>query len=65
MAQAKIGVAYCSLANVRDKETNAQNAINACQKALEVYTVDKYPIRHEMAQNNLEYGYELLNKNKN
>ena len=44
MAQNDLGVAYGILAEVRDKETNAKNAISAFQKALEVYTVEKYPV---------------------
>jgi tetratricopeptide (TPR) repeat protein len=57
MAQNNLGNAYLDLAKVRDKEVNAQNAINAYQEALKIYTVEKYPINYAMAQNNLGNAY--------
>jgi predicted RNA methylase len=34
--------------------------INACQRALEVFTVEKYPLEYAMAQNNLGNAYNKL-----
>jgi len=60
MAQNNLGNAYQGLSKVRDKETNSQNAINAYQEALKIYTVEKYPINYAMAQNNLGSSYRSL-----
>jgi tetratricopeptide (TPR) repeat protein len=40
VAQFDLGNAYGNLAEVRDKEANAQHAIDACQEALKIYTVE-------------------------
>lgn len=59
-AQLYLGKAYGSLANVKNEETNNQNAINACQEALKVYTFDKYPYEYANTQYNLANVYYAL-----
>ncbi len=58
--QTNLGLAYTDLANVSDKEANAQNAFNAYNKSLEIYTVEKYPIGYANTQNNLGPAKRLL-----
>ena len=48
------------MAEIRDKETNFQNAINTYQKALKVYTVENSPFDYAKAQTNLGYVYLRL-----
>jgi hypothetical protein len=60
MTQNNLGDTYLTLAEVRDKEANAQNAINAYQEALKVYTAEKFPTKYSRAQRNLEGAKELL-----
>lgn len=65
LAQFKKGLAYVRLAEVRDKEINAQNAINAFQKALEIFTADKYPFEYANTQLNLGRAHNLLGEIRN
>jgi tetratricopeptide (TPR) repeat protein len=63
LAQGNLGNAYCALAEVRDKEVNVQNAINAInayQKVLEVYIIEKCPVNYAIAQGNLWSAYVFL-----
>ncbi len=53
------------MAEVRDTETNAEHSIAAFQKALEVYTVEKYPINYADTQNNLGTAYMVLSGVRN
>jgi hypothetical protein len=52
--QNNLGNEYKCLAEVREREINAQNAINSYQKALEVFTVAKYPYQYAQTQNDLK-----------
>jgi tetratricopeptide (TPR) repeat protein len=45
---------------VEDKVENSKRAIEACEKALEVRTRERYPIDYGMTQNNLGNAYSTL-----
>lgn len=60
MAQNNLGNAYNGLMKVKDKDINAQNAINAYQEALKISTVEKYPIDYATIQINLGNAYGSL-----
>ena len=47
------------------KEENLNKAIGAYEAALEIYTIEKYPVNYAMTQNNLEIAYGILAENKN
>jgi tetratricopeptide (TPR) repeat protein len=64
MTQNNLGAAYQTLAEVREKEENTERAIRAYEAALEIYTVEKYPIYYAKIQNNLEITYGILAENK-
>jgi tetratricopeptide (TPR) repeat protein len=57
LAQKNTGKAYINLANAKEEETNAQNAINAYQKALEIYTYEEYPLEYADTQRSLGWAY--------
>ena len=65
MTQTNLGNAYRTLAEVREKEENAERAISAYEAALGIYTIEKYPVDYARAQNNLEIAYGILAENKN
>ena len=58
--QNNFGISYRTLTEVRDKGENTQNAISANQKALEIYTLEKYPDDYASTQNSLENAKRLL-----
>ena len=62
MAQNNLGNTYNGLMKVKDKDINAQNAINAYQEALKIFTVEKYPIYYAKNQINLGNAYGSLAK---
>jgi tetratricopeptide (TPR) repeat protein len=69
MTQYNLGIAYNSLAEVRDKEKNLTKAIFAYKEALKIRTIEKYPIDYAMTQNNLGNAYrsfaEIRDKEEN
>ena len=56
---------YSILAEVREKEENVKIAIRAYEAALEIYTIEKYPLDYATTQNNLRIAYGILAENKN
>lgn len=60
LAQCKLGNSYSMLAEISDKETNCNNAINSFQKALEIYTIEKDPTNYAGTQINLGNAYGRL-----
>ena len=55
-----LGVAYETLAEVKDKEGNCSKAITVFKEALKVSTLKDYPIDYAMTKNNLGVAYETL-----
>jgi tetratricopeptide (TPR) repeat protein len=60
MTQNNLGNAYRTLAEVREKDENAKRAISAYEAALEIRTIEKYPVDYAMTQNNLGAAYHTL-----
>jgi tetratricopeptide (TPR) repeat protein len=62
--QNNMGNAYCQLADVEDKYEITikaiEKAIEACQEALKVRTLDKFPIDYSATQNNMGNAYRRL-----
>ncbi len=63
--QLNLGLAYCSLAEVRDKESNAGKAINYYNKSLNIFTFIDYPIDYAKTQNKLGNAYLCLSESEN
>ncbi len=55
-----LGIAYRTLAEVRDKEKNLTEAIRAYEEALKIRIVEKYPVNYAATQNNLGGAYRTL-----
>ena len=60
MTQNNLGIAYATLAEVKDKDQNCQLALKAYQEALKVYTLDLFPMDYVATQNNLGNAYRIL-----
>jgi tetratricopeptide (TPR) repeat protein len=54
------GICYTRLSAVSDKEDNLTKAIRACEEALKVYTIERYPVNYATTQNNLGNAYSTL-----
>ena len=53
MTQNNLGNAYRTLAEVEDKTENCKKAIQAYMQALEIRTLEQFPMDYAMTQNNL------------
>jgi tetratricopeptide (TPR) repeat protein len=48
------GICYDNLAGISNKEENLTKAIKAYEEALKIYTVEKYPLYHNVVMSNME-----------
>ena len=60
MTQNNLGNAYWTLAEVQDKAENCLKAIEACEEALKVHTLEQFSMDYAMAQNNIGNAYVTL-----
>jgi len=58
--QNNLGIAYDTLAEVRDKEKNLAKAIRAFEEALKIYTVERYPLYHEIVASNMSRAKQQM-----
>ena len=54
------GICYFELARVRDKKKNLTKAIGAYEEALKIYTVERYPLYHEIVASNMRKAQQEL-----
>jgi tetratricopeptide (TPR) repeat protein len=64
MTQSSLGIAYGTLAEIKDKAENCEKAIQAYQESLKVRTLEDFPMQYAMTQNNLGIAYGTLAKMK-
>jgi tetratricopeptide (TPR) repeat protein len=60
MTQNNLGIAYANLAKLEDTAANCKRAILAYETALEVRTLERFPLQYAQTQNNLGSAYATL-----
>ncbi len=63
--QCNLGSAYCLLAEVKDKESNAKKAIDYYNNSLQIFTFVDYPIDYATNKNKIGIAYLCLSESEN
>jgi len=55
-----LGMTYAMLSDIEDKADNSKHAIEAHQKALKIFTIERFPIAYALTQHNLGIVYGII-----